>query len=468
MLNAEQSPDDVPVLADDIVNTLREPLLVLDDHLRIKSASPAFYRVFQVKHEETIGRLIYELGDGQWNIPGLRNLLNELLPGNREGGSFEDYEVEHEFPGLGLRTMLLNARRLPPIGQRKLILLAIEDVTERRKKERKLAEWARLLDLSNDVIIVRDVRNRITYWNHGAEEIFGWTSDQAVGQDLHTLLKTEFEAPFDQLIAKLRHEHRLLGEVVQIAQDGRRVNLLCRWSLDHDAQGNPGAILTTATDITERRQSQEKLRAAHDSFRHLVELSPFGIYSVDADFRLVQVSAGAQKVFENVRPLLGRDFAEVLRIVWPEPFASEAIAIFRRVLESGEPYHAPSTVEKRQDIAAVESYDWKVERLTLPDGRPGAVCHFFDLTVQKEPEALRAGERCVAAFLVAAARGERGAHTTGHGGDGGGDLGMERPHQRDSLGYADVPTLRHPAHSGWLGAIQRLARGGAAGGFAGK
>lgn len=137
----------------------------------------------------------------------------------------------------------------------------------------------------------------------------------------------------------------------------------------------------------ERARSDEALRAAHDSFRHLVENSPFGVYAVDADFRLALVSLGAARVFENVRPLLGRDFAEVIRVVWPEPFATEAIGHFRRTLATGVAYHAPASVERRQDIGEVESYDWKIERVTLPDGRPGAVCHFYDLSERQRHEA---------------------------------------------------------------------------------
>ncbi len=140
-------------------------------------------------------------------------------------------------------------------------------------------------------------------------------------------------------------------------------------------------------DVSARKQGEEALRAAHDTFRHLVDYSPFGIYVVDADFQLVQVSAGAQKVFENVRPLIGRDFAEVIHLIWPDPFASEVIGLFHHTLETGEPYHAPSTVERRQDIGKVESYDWKIERLTLPDGRFGAVCHFYDLSERQRYEA---------------------------------------------------------------------------------
>lgn len=140
--------------------------------------------------------------------------------------------------------------------------------------------------------------------------------------------------------------------------------------------------------------TEEALGAGNETFRHLVENSPFGLYVIDADFRLVKVSAGARKVFETVHPLIGRDFAEVLRIIWAEPFASEAIARFRHTLATGTPYHSPRTVEQRQDIGATESYDWKIERIPLPDGRPGVVCHFYDLSERlRYEEALRESER---------------------------------------------------------------------------
>jgi signal transduction histidine kinase/CheY-like chemotaxis protein len=154
------------------------------------------------------------------------------------------------------------------------------------------------------------------------------------------------------------------------------------------ASAREGRVIRKLSEREERlRRSERELRAAHDTFRHLVETSPFGVYAVDADFRLVQVSAGAQNVFRNVRPLIGRDFADVLRTIWPEPFATEAINLFRRTLQTGEPYHAPSTVERRRDIGELESYDWKIERVTLPDGRFGAVCHFYDLSERQRYEA---------------------------------------------------------------------------------
>ncbi len=154
-----------------------------------------------------------------------------------------------------------------------------------------------------------------------------------------------------------------------------------------DSQGRPTQILGAALDVTDRIAGEERARQTADTFSLLVRENPFGVYIIDQDFRLIEVSRGARPTFASVDPLIGRDLAEVLRILWPEPFASEAIGRFRHTLETGEPYVAASTTEQRRDINAVESYDWRVSRVTLPDGRLGVVCHFYDLSERKAYEA---------------------------------------------------------------------------------
>jgi len=144
---AEQALEEARIYADSIVNTLREPLLVLDAGLRILSANRSFYRSFQVTPEETEGCLIYELGNHQWDIPRLRELLETIVPANAH---FEDFEVDHVFPTIGRKVMLLNARRLErSSGEPWLILLAIEKITDRRRAEALLARQARELARSN-------------------------------------------------------------------------------------------------------------------------------------------------------------------------------------------------------------------------------------------------------------------------------------------------------------------------------
>ncbi|MCK9419982.1 MAG: ATP-binding protein [Nitrospirae bacterium] len=126
---------------EDIIETVREPLLVLDSDLRVHKANRSFYDSFKVTPGETIGNLIYDLGNRQWDIPKLRTLLEEILP---KDNKFDDYEVEHVFSSIGHKVMLLNARRITQeeIGTQ-LILLAIEDVTEKMRLERELAERTR-------------------------------------------------------------------------------------------------------------------------------------------------------------------------------------------------------------------------------------------------------------------------------------------------------------------------------------
>jgi PAS domain S-box-containing protein len=124
-----------PKMFEDIVETVREPLIVLDSDLRVRSANRSFYNSFKVTPEETIGNLIYDLGNRQWDIPSLRTLLEDILPQNNK---FDDYEVEHTFSNIGHKIMLLNARRITHKEKgSQMILLAIEDITKFRKLERE-------------------------------------------------------------------------------------------------------------------------------------------------------------------------------------------------------------------------------------------------------------------------------------------------------------------------------------------
>jgi two-component sensor histidine kinase len=129
--------DDGRLLAQAIVDTIRDPLLVLDQDLRVVTASRAFYQAFRMNLQDVHGRPVYGLGDGQWDIPELRLLLEGVAP---QHAAMEAYEVERDLPVIGRRTMLLNAREVFfQKSSRKLILLAIEDVTDRRAAEREIA-----------------------------------------------------------------------------------------------------------------------------------------------------------------------------------------------------------------------------------------------------------------------------------------------------------------------------------------
>ncbi|MEP7181353.1 MAG: PAS domain S-box protein, partial [Betaproteobacteria bacterium] len=127
---------EVQSFAEAIVETVREPLLVLDKDLHVKMANESFLRTFRASKVETEGQLLYELGNGQWDIPELRRLLEDIIPQHTE---FRDFEVTHDFPAIGRRTMLLNARKLYQPGvNSELFLLAMEDTTARKRAEEAL------------------------------------------------------------------------------------------------------------------------------------------------------------------------------------------------------------------------------------------------------------------------------------------------------------------------------------------
>jgi two-component sensor histidine kinase len=153
---SEQFSDshDASALATAIIDTVREPFVVLDEGLRVVAASRSFYHTFTINPRDVQGKLLYELGDGEWNTPKLRALLGKILP---EHGVMECCEVEHDFPDIGRRTMLLNARKVfCEEGSRANILLGIEDITRQRFLEREKDELLRQKD-----VLLGEIRHRV-------------------------------------------------------------------------------------------------------------------------------------------------------------------------------------------------------------------------------------------------------------------------------------------------------------------
>ncbi len=160
-----------------------------------------------------------------------------------------------------------------------------------------------------------------------------------------------------------------------------------------DADGQPRTAVVAVLDVTERKRAEETMRRNEELFATLVESAPFGVYFIDSEFRLRAINKGSEAVFRGIEPLIGRDFAEILRIVWQEPFATEAIEHFRHTLRTGEAFISPPTIEPRANIEEIQSYDWQIHRITMPDGTYGVVCYFYDLSEQKRMEArVRASE----------------------------------------------------------------------------
>jgi PAS domain S-box-containing protein len=132
--------------------------------------------------------------------------------------------------------------------------------------------------------------------------------------------------------------------------------------------------------VTESQTQGEEGRPRSEQFGSLLNDAPLGIYLVDSDFRLAQVNATALPVFGDIPKLLGRDFEDVVRLIWPQEVAEEVLAVFRHTMRTGEPHRTPELMAVRADRGVTEYYDWRINRVELPDGRYGVVCYFTDIS----------------------------------------------------------------------------------------
>ena len=258
-----------------IVETVRQPLLILDGELRVRMANRAFYEMFRVTPSETERQLVFTLGNGQWNIPRLRLLLEDVLPHNSH---FEDFDVVHDFPVVGQRSMLLNARRvrfdgtLPPH-----ILLAIEDITDRLKAVEALREtqerMAAIVNTAVEGIVTIDEQGLIDFVNPSALQMFGYAADELLGQNVKLLMPSPTREEHDGYLENYLRTgvKKIIGmprEVVGLRRDGTVFPIALSISELHD--GRQRLFTGVLRDISDRKIiEKEVLESVADEQRRI-------------------------------------------------------------------------------------------------------------------------------------------------------------------------------------------------------
>jgi len=274
---------------ENIVDTVREPLLILDKELRVVKASRSFLDFFKVSSHETIGKLIYDLGNKQWDIPKLRELLETILP---EKTIFNDFEVEHIFRTIGKRFMLLNARQIErAFGKEKIILLAIEDVTGRKRDEKSLREKNELtseyldilLEHAHAPIIIWDSSFLINRFNHEFEKLSGYDSSEVIDKPIEMLFP---EDKVDSMIGLLKNNlNDNFSEAIEIdilTKDKTIKTVLWNSTNIFDKE-DKNIVATIAQDITNRKQTENKLEILETRYRRLFESAKDGILILDGE-----------------------------------------------------------------------------------------------------------------------------------------------------------------------------------------
>jgi two-component system CheB/CheR fusion protein len=337
--------------AEAIVDTVREPLLILRGDLRVKSANQSFYRAFGVSPEQTEDRRLYELGNGQWDIPRLRMLLEEMLP---SGNTIEDFEVEHDFLNIGCRTMRCNARRLvQKEGGTELILLAIEDISERSRMEQE--------------------RAALLAQEHAVNEQLRESQEQLQTQ---TEALRETDRNKDEFLATLAHELRN-----PLAPISNAVDLM--GMVRHD----PAQVEKLRQVMA--RQMKQIIRLMDD----LMDASRIRRGKLELRKERTQLSALLDAAVEATRPLM-EEFGQQLTVRQSdEPLVLEAdptrfTQVLVNLLNNASKYSPPSsgqitvTTERMGDQAVVRVQD---NGLGLPVDK---LAHIFEMFTQLDRSAM--------------------------------------------------------------------------------
>ncbi|MHA1279136.1 MAG: PAS domain S-box protein [Candidatus Helarchaeota archaeon] len=293
-----------------IVQTVREPLLVLDKELKVILANRAFYTTFQMTPEETENRLLFELGDRQWDIPELRELLEKILPQNT---IFENFVVEHVFKTLGKRIMILNARRIYRFEQKTdKILLAIEDATERVQLRRALKESEEWLSITlksiGDAVIATDRSGVIRLMNPVAESLTGWTESEAAGRPLKevfTIISEETRQPAEDPVDRVIREGIVVGlanHTILLAKDGSELFIADSGAPIQDADGNILGVVLVFRDVTERRLAEKKLKESKEKLYEAYNQAEFykDLIAHDMNNILQSISLGIELCEPNL------------------------------------------------------------------------------------------------------------------------------------------------------------------------
>ncbi|MBD1945412.1 PAS domain S-box protein, partial [Coleofasciculus sp. FACHB-712] len=165
------------------------------------------------------------------------------------------------------------------------------DISDRKRTEEALQQQVQMLDLANDTIMLRDLDDRIAYWNQGAERLYGWAKEETVGQYIHAFLKTIFPQPVEEIKAACLRDGRWEGELIHTKRDGTQIVVASRWTLQREESGQPKAILEINNDITERRAAEETIRQNEERYRSLIVATSQIVWATDAQGQVVDMPA---------------------------------------------------------------------------------------------------------------------------------------------------------------------------------
>ena len=378
----KKSADEAHEFAESVINTVREPLIALDQDLRVVSASRSFYDFFKVKPEDTVGQLIYDLGNKQWDIPLLRELLETILP---QKTTFDNYEVEHNFITIGRRIMLLNARQIQRGGgKERIILLAIEDITERKQMEELLIEsearYRRVFETANDGIVLLEKREgTIIQTNPATEKMLGYTEEECIGKKLQDIGVSLDMSDFPAIMKDLDKSGILNYDDVMVKTKSGQ-------SIDTDIYMVDRARLAQCNirDVTERKNAVESLRGSQQILEGIINAIPVRVFWKDKNLVYLGCNTAFARDagFAAAKDIIGKDDYQMGWREQAELYRSDD----RQVIENGGSkflIEEPQTTPEGNTITLLTS---KMPLLSSHGEIIGVLGTYMDITELKSAE----------------------------------------------------------------------------------
>lgn len=318
-----------------VIATIREPLLVLSKNLHVKSANDSFYEKFRANEQETEGQLIFDLGKRQWNIPEFRTLLESILPAK---SSFSGFEVNYNFPDIGPRVLLLNAREIIRESKdEKLILLAIEDITEQKELIRLVEESEKrfrnmLMQSPVAFSILKGEDMVVEVANNAVKELWG-KGDDIEGKKLTDILPEIRDQGFAELLQSVYstgepyfgHESK-----VRLQRKGGWENVYFNFVYQpyREADGTLSGVAIIATEVTSQAEFNHQIREKAEEFRQLTEFMPDKIANADPQGNITYCN---QKWLDYT----GRSISDLNGLGWKKVmYPDDLIGIAKRMRSS--------------------------------------------------------------------------------------------------------------------------------------
>lgn len=271
-------------------------------------------------------------------------------------------------------------------------LVVVRDITAHKRSEDRVRvseiRYRRLFEAAHDgVLLVDPETEKIVDANPFMTRLLGYSHEELVGKELFEIGLLKDHTTSQDMVTKLKtDQHVRYDDLPLESNTGQHRDVEVVANL-YDEDGH-AIIQCNIRDITQRKLTEAAALQNSRLFASLIERAPNGVYVIDAAFRVLQVNGPAKPAFASVSPLIGRDFAEVLGIVWGPLVGREIEAIFRHTLATGKRYTAPSFTATRDDTGQSESYDWEIQRVIMADLSYGVVCYFNDITERKRTESI--------------------------------------------------------------------------------